>query len=1381
MKKKISAILCIAMLFSYVIPVKAEDTTVILDISDYNAMVNEPISYQLLECKNGVLQNVADYTVSTDSDQLTIDKNTSSVYAKKAGIYELTFKSGNFQKKICIAVSTNDQEWVKGAPVFSEDFEGDVEDCFENLEQASVKQDEDQNHYLYMDARGKIINTDLFADEESDYVFEADIQTLGCDASSTSQMSVGMRAMNDLRAYRFAYHDVIKYPGNGHTAGTGTVIKNAFSMSRSTTSPLLSAWYYAFVKNGYDDMYDEQKRGQIKPYHWEVSMVEEKMNAKISDSDTDSVIADFSANTTEMDGSNAPLVSGKTTLSLHSIAARFDNIKVSPLVLIDGVSLEVEKECLSGNENDNKLSYSVKTYMNDVSSEADRGMYEINCPDAIVDPDTKTITFPKKGDYYVSVNCGEKNFVRHIEVSEDAAFLNQASVILPETVYGDFLLEQPENVSVIYVSSDTEVIEITTDKAVVIRPKQDQSDCIVMITAVIYRNDKAIIKRFPITVKKETSAEEALEFAQNSVVIPRKTNQNLKLPTAFSNGVECVWTSSDNSIIATDGTVMPAMENMRVRLTADFSFDDTKKRAVYDVIVLGETQKNNISVMVSSDKTDYEVGEVIPIRIRVVDNLGIVDDLGDVVLESNDPNITIDSEKLSVSASAPGIYSVRVRLLDYEVEKEICFAVNNPLMPEVMDYEEVYSENFDSDDYDEAFKSNSNLSVSDGKLIMKGKGQNYQTAPFGPKDENGKLISLQEYVFDADIKMSSCDAGNTGQMSVGMRYDEDEDASYRVSHHERIRYDEASGAINTASATLCQQVLSVAYGKSYAATSWYFPNIEQSPAGMFSGRGYSKEYHWQVLMMNSALVARITDPDNGATVQEMSCTLENLTQKKDGGKLTPISYGSTVLGAWSTDLEVDNIKLSTIKSFEKLEIDLERDFCGQPGESIGFNIYSISGDNKTLIEPGKIQVSSNSPDLLIENGYIKATASGEYYIKAELGTKYAVAKFTVSEEEEKLQKAISQLSLPVSEAYKDFQLPTELDGVEVLWSSSDEETLLPQNGTARVFRPEIGAENRKVTLTAVLQCGTTVSTVNFELTVYAQVSDLQAISDAKKLLSLPETTKADLELTTSIGDNVAITWTSSDKTLITDKGKVYCPAQSKRVVLTAVLKRGAQSETVRFVLTVLGTNSGNTGGSNSGGGGDNSGGSHERKTPLIEAQISGEGLRNTIFIDLDNYAWAQDAIYSLYDRKIVLGYGEKLFMPGRRVTREEFVTMLCRSLDIYGNAEACFSDVDASDWYAPYISAASHQGIVSGFSDGSFGIGKYISRQDMAVMLASAMKYQTGEAESFADNNEISDYAKQAVYQLKSAGIVVGSNGYFYPRSELSRAEAATVIYRAIN
>ena len=66
-------------------------------------------------------------------------------------------------------------------------------------------------------------------------------------------------------------------------------------------------------------------------------------------------------------------------------------------------------------------------------------------------------------------------------------------------------------------------------------------------------------------------------------------------------------------------------------------------------------------------------------------------------------------------------------------------------------------------------------------------------------------------------------------------------------------------------------------------------------------------------------------------------------------------------------------------------------------------------------------------------------------------------------------------------------------------------------------------------------------------------------------------------------------------------------------------------------------------------------------------------------------------------------------------------------------------------------------------------------------MLASAMKYQTGEAESFADNNEISDYAKQAVYQLKSAGIVVGSNGYFYPRSELSRAEAATVIYRAIN
>lgn len=70
-------------------------------------------------------------------------------------------------------------------------------------------------------------------------------------------------------------------------------------------------------------------------------------------------------------------------------------------------------------------------------------------------------------------------------------------------------------------------------------------------------------------------------------------------------------------------------------------------------------------------------------------------------------------------------------------------------------------------------------------------------------------------------------------------------------------------------------------------------------------------------------------------------------------------------------------------------------------------------------------------------------------------------------------------------------------------------------------------------------------------------------------------------------------------------------------------------------------------------------------------------------------------------------------------------------------------------------------------------------------MLYRAAKSVNGSAASeelFSDDGEISGYAKEAVYTLKAKGIISGrGENEFAPKSGMTRAEAAKLIYQTIN
>jgi len=129
--------------------------------------------------------------------------------------------------------------------------------------------------------------------------------------------------------------------------------------------------------------------------------------------------------------------------------------------------------------------------------------------------------------------------------------------------------------------------------------------------------------------------------------------------------------------------------------------------------------------------------------------------------------------------------------------------------------------------------------------------------------------------------------------------------------------------------------------------------------------------------------------------------------------------------------------------------------------------------------------------------------------------------------------------------------------------------------------------------------------------------------------------------------------------------------------------------------------------------------------------------------------------------------------------------MLVLMADVYDeNAECDLSDLDKNAWYYKYVASAVQAGIVLGHDDGTFGVGEYITRQDMTVMLDRCLGDLLAEAdmsELFADDAAIAEYAKDAVYSVKGAGIVngVGANN-FDPTGTATRAMAAKVICEAL-
>ena len=169
----------------------------------------------------------------------------------------------------------------------------------------------------------------------------------------------------------------------------------------------------------------------------------------------------------------------------------------------------------------------------------------------------------------------------------------------------------------------------------------------------------------------------------------------------------------------------------------------------------------------------------------------------------------------------------------------------------------------------------------------------------------------------------------------------------------------------------------------------------------------------------------------------------------------------------------------------------------------------------------------------------------------------------------------------------------------------------------------------------------------------------------------------------------------------------------------------------------------------------------------------------TEFSDMpDN--WARKALESAVANGLLQGYDGKI-MPDAPLTRAQMAAIVVRAFGATEEGDiSSYTDV-GNKWYKSDIAKAYKMGVMQGYA-GKMNPESNITREQAFTILARALKLDpaTSISKQFEDVDEISDFAKGAIYALVNAGYVQGSNNRLYPKNTITRAEFAQVMYNLI-
>ena len=177
-------------------------------------------------------------------------------------------------------------------------------------------------------------------------------------------------------------------------------------------------------------------------------------------------------------------------------------------------------------------------------------------------------------------------------------------------------------------------------------------------------------------------------------------------------------------------------------------------------------------------------------------------------------------------------------------------------------------------------------------------------------------------------------------------------------------------------------------------------------------------------------------------------------------------------------------------------------------------------------------------------------------------------------------------------------------------------------------------------------------------------------------------------------------------------------------------------------------------------------------------------ISNQVTVKSVENHWAKDAVNDMASRLVISS--PEAFKPDLAITRADFAAYLVRALGLYREGvtfEDTFKDVKTQGGKNLAIMIASENGIITGYTDGTFKPDATITREEAMAMYHNAMKIvalkgsDSSRYLSYDDFSTVGKWAQSYVKEVLAAHVFNGTKGNsISPKSILTYAEAAQAI-----
>lgn len=173
------------------------------------------------------------------------------------------------------------------------------------------------------------------------------------------------------------------------------------------------------------------------------------------------------------------------------------------------------------------------------------------------------------------------------------------------------------------------------------------------------------------------------------------------------------------------------------------------------------------------------------------------------------------------------------------------------------------------------------------------------------------------------------------------------------------------------------------------------------------------------------------------------------------------------------------------------------------------------------------------------------------------------------------------------------------------------------------------------------------------------------------------------------------------------------------------------------------------------------------------------------FADVSENDWFYDGLLKVYSKGYMTGKTKDCFMPFDNEKRQDIAVILYRmSNSPFVEYREIYNDVTKEDYFSNASVWAYDNNIMTGYTNGNFGVDDNIIRQDFMVTLYRYAQSRgmnvaaSADLNDYVDQDQVRNYARKAMEWGVAKGIIGKSTVSLNPYGNASRAEVATMVER---